>query len=436
MDTQTLVNLGLVLLFVLVGGVFAGTEMALVSLRESQIDSFERQSRRGARVASVARDPNRFLSAVQIGVTVAGFLSAAYGASTLAPDFVPVLTGLGLPEAAAESAAVVVLTLLIAYLSLVLGELVPKRIAMQKPAEVALLVAPPLDRFATVMRPVIWLLSASTDAVVRLLRLDPHAVSQDVTGEELRYMVDQNSALEEQEKALLQDVFDAAERSLAEVMRPRGDVTALPWGGSVAEATRVVLAQPYSRFPVYGESIDDVRGFLHSRDLLGADPQAPFAALVREVPFLPSTNRVLPTMTWMRSHGAHLAVVVDEYGGTDGIVTLEDLVEELVGDIRDEYDEPHEPGHPEDDVDAGLSIEEFTQRTGVELADGPYETAAGFVIDRLGRLGEHGDVVVVGQHELVVSGVEGRRITRLDVRPVTTAPDPVTSADAEPGATA
>ncbi|MGO1288057.1 MAG: CNNM domain-containing protein, partial [Cellulosimicrobium funkei] len=180
MDSGTWTNIGLVLLFILVGGVFAGTEIALVSLRESQVARIEKQSARGARVAAVARDPNRFLAAVQIGVTVAGFFSAAYGASTLAPDLAPALEDLGLSSGLADTVALVGLTLVIAYLSLVLGELVPKRIALQRSAGVALVVAPPLDRFATLMRPVIWLLSRSTDGVVRLLGGDPSARSEEM----------------------------------------------------------------------------------------------------------------------------------------------------------------------------------------------------------------------------------------------------------------
>ncbi len=417
MDQDTVLNLLLVLVFVLVGGVFAGTEIALVSLRESQVDQLEKQSKRGAKVAAVARDPNRFLAAVQIGVTVAGFFSAAYGASTLAPDFAPALVSLGLSDALADTVAVLALTLVVAYLSLVLGELVPKRLALQRAAGLALLVGPPLDRFARLMRPVIWLLSRSTDAVVRLLRGDPNATSEQVSDEELRYLVDQNTNLDEAEKKILRDVFDAGDRSLAEVMRPRGDVAALPISGRVRDVLTTVNESPYSRYPVYRSVIDDIRGFIHVRDLLGVDPMTPLATLVRPVPFLPATNRVLPTLAMMRSEGAHLAVVVDEYGGTDGIVTLEDLVEELVGDIRDEYDVPDALAHgPGEDIDAGLSIEEFSERTGVELADGPYETAAGFVLHRLGRVAELGDSVVVGEHELKVTGVDRLRITKLAVR--------------------
>lgn len=415
MDTQTLVNLGLVLLFVLVGGVFAGTELALVSLREGQLDQLEKRGGRGARVVAVARDPNRFLAAVQIGVTVAGFFSAAYGASTLAPDVAPLLAGLGLADELADTLALVLLTLLIAYLSLVLGELVPKRIALQRAAGVAVLVGPPLDRFATLMRPVVWFLSVSTNAVVRLLGGDPHATSEDISEEELRYLVDQHQGLGESERAILVDVFDAGDRSLREVMRPRADVVTLPGHASVAEITALVRTSPYSRYPVVGDGTDDVLGFLHVRDLLDATPDTRVADLARPIAFLPSTNRVLPTLTAMRHDRHHIAVVVDEYGGTHGIVTLEDLVEELIGEIEDEYDPP--PVAETGGIAAGLTIEEFAETAGVELEDGPYETAAGFVLHRLGRVAEVGDLVEVDdEHALVVTEVDGHRITRLDLR--------------------
>ena len=415
MDAQTLINLALVLLFILIGGVFAGTEIALVSLREAQVNTLASRGARGARVASVARDPNRFLAAVQIGVTLAGFFSAAYGASTLAPDFAPALEHAGLSENAADTAALVLLTLFIAYLSLVLSELVPKRLALQRAAGVAYLVGGPLDRFATLMRPVVWLLSVSTNAVVRLFGGDPGAASEELSEEELRYLVHQHEGLAEDERQILADVFDAGDRSLSEVMRPRGDVTFLAGDATVADAISVALTSPYSRYPVTGTGHDDVRGFLHVRDLLGADPRKQVRSITRKILHLPATNRVLPSLSRMRAEGSHIAVVVDEYGGTDGIVTLEDLVEELVGDIHDEYDERSSVAAGE--VDAGLTIEEFAERTGVELEDGPYETAAGYVVHRLGRLAVAGDVVTVGDHVLEVATVDKHRITRLRVRP-------------------
>ncbi|WP_121258489.1 hemolysin family protein [Nocardioides ferulae] len=421
MDQGTLIAGLLVLVFIVLGGVFAGTEIALVSLRDSQINELERQGGRGARVAAVARDPNRFLAAVQIGVTVAGFFSAAYGASAIAPDVAPLFEGLGLPEGASDTVALVVLTLVIAYLSLVLGELVPKRLALQRSAGVATMVGPPLDRFATAMRPMIWLLSVSTDAVVRLLGGDPSATSEEMSQEELRSLVGTHEGLPDEERQIVVDVFDAGDRTLSEVMRPRADITSVRIDDDVAAARETVRRNPYSRYPVIGENFDDVRGFLHVRDLLEVEPGARVEELVRPIPFLPSTNRLLPTLTQLRAEGAHIAVVVDEYGGTDGLVTLEDLVEELVGDIWDEYDvDPITVRDPERAswIDAGLTIEDFAETSGVELADGPYETAAGFVLARLGHLAEVGDTVPVGEHELVVAEVDGRRITRLSVRPL------------------
>lgn len=421
MDQYTLINVGLVLVFVLVGGVFAAAELALVSLRESQLSQLEDQGSRGAKVASLARDPNTFLAAVQIGVTVAGFLSAAYGASTLAPDVTPLLAAVGLPDGVAETIALVGMTLFIAYLSLVLGELVPKRFALQRSAGLSLAVAPPLARFATLMRPVIWLLSVSTNAVVRILGGDPHARSERMSDEELRDLVGSHEGLEAEERRILHDVFAASDRSVKEVMRPRGEVAFLDSEDAIVKAVATVRKLPHSRYPVIGESVDEVLGFVHVRDLL--DPAAGVAGdtvadVTREIVELPSTNRILPAMSQLRREGVHIAVVIDEYGGTDGIVTLEDLVEELVGEITDEYDLPRPPERDSDRfsrIDGGLNIEDFAERTGIELEDGSYETVAGYVVDRLGRMPVVGDAVQVGEHQLWVREVQGRRITYLDV---------------------
>lgn len=425
-DSQTWVNLGLVLLFVLIGGVFAATELALVSLRDGQVKALEREGGRGAKVASIARDPNRFLSAVQIGVTVAGFFSAAYGGSTLAPDVAPYLERLGLSSDAANAVALAVLTLLIAYLSLVLGELAPKRLALQRAVSVALVTGPPLDGFAKVMRPVIWLLSRSSDAVVRILGGDPSVTGEEVTKEELREIVTSHESLAEEERRILTDVFAATRSNLKEVMRPRADVTFIAGSMVLTEARAWLADQPYSRYPVMGEDFDDVTGFVHVRDILQAGDAGHrrVADVQRDLLHLPGTNRVLPTVSAMREQGAHLAIVVDEFGGTDGLVTLEDLVEELIGEITDEFDlddgsAPKElpSGWPRT-LSAGLTIEEFAEETGVLLPDGDYETVAGHLMSVLGRVPELGDEVVDAAHVLTVVGVDGRRVTQVEVRPV------------------
>ena len=424
MDADTWLNLALVLFFVLLGGVFAGTEMALVSLRESQIHRIEQSGERGARTARLARNPNTFLSAVQIGVTLSGFLSAAYGASTIAPDISPLLEGWGMPAGVAETAALVGMTIFVAYLSLVLGELVPKRLAMQTAVGFTRILAPPLDVFARVMRPVIWLLSVSTNGVLRLLGRDPSEREESVSTQELWDMVSQNEALEEDSRSILADVFGAGERLLQEVMRPRTEVQFINGSMMLAEAREFTRNLPFSRYPVIGRTPDDVLGFIHIRDLIphsGEDPGAIVRGMIRELLPLPGTNRVLPSLSLMRREGHQIALVVDEYGGTDGIVTLEDLVEELVGEIYDEYDAGADP---EDrvrksggtvDIDGGLILQEFASLTGVRLPEGGYETVAGFMIDRLGRMPRTGDRVEAEGRVFTVLSMDRLRIGRIRV---------------------
>ena len=430
MDSGTLLNFLLVLFFVLLGGVFAGTEMALVSLREGQVRQIERLGKGGARTAALARNPNQFLSTVQIGVTLSGFFSAAYGASTIAPDVEPLLEGMGLGPAA-EPVSFIGMTLLVAYLSLVLGELVPKRLAMQNAVGFTKVLAPPLIVLSEVMRPVIWMLSVSTNALVKLLGGDPHAKQQSVSSEELWDMVAESDMLEEHSRNILSDVFGAGDRSLHEVMRPRTQVAFIDGALSIAAARSIVRDGPYSRYPVIGRTPDDVLGFVHLRDLMPRGDEhdgGSVKSIVREILALPGTNRVLPSLARMRRLGHHIALVVDEYGGTDGIVTLEDLVEELVGEIYDEFDTgaDHEDRvsvtNGSVDVDGGLILQEFESATGLALPDGHYETVGGFVMDRLGRLPRNGDQVEVAEYVLTVVTMDGLRIGRIRVTPVNDTP--------------
>lgn len=424
MDPSVLLNVALVLLFVLIGGVFAGTEMAIVNLRESQIKQLEEDGPRGERTATLVRDPNQFLSAVQIGVTVAGFFSSAYGASTIAPSLAPVLVGMGLSESSARTAALIGMTLVIAYLSLVLGELAPKRLAMQNAMGVAKVVGPPLSLFGKAMRPVIWLLSTSTNVVVRLLGGDPHANRESVSAEEIRSMVRSSEALDHAESRVLADVFDASERTVVEVMRPRHQVHFLEGTDTVAEVRAEIRDTGYSRYPVTGEDVDDILGFVHVRDLLLVDDLSAtrMADLVRPIEHIPGTVEVLQALNRMRAHADQIAVVADEYGGTDGIVTLEDLLEELVGEIYDEFDLESwpEPGgldrivEGDGTLDGGLILQEFEAATEIELPDtGGYETVGGFIMASLGRIPVAGDVVQVDGGRLDVVEVDERRVQRV-----------------------
>jgi putative hemolysin len=426
MDVTALLNLALVMLFVLIGGVFAGTEMAIVNLRETQIKKLEESGQRGKATAKLVRDPNLFLSAVQIGVTVAGFFSSAYGASTIAPSITPWFEGLGLSTSTASTVALVVMTLIIAYLSLVFGELVPKRLAMQNALAMTRIVGPPLGVFGRIMRPAIWLLSVSTNIVVRLLGGDPRANREAVSAEEIKSMVRDSDALEDAESRVLADVLDASERTVVEVMRPRHQVTFLDGELSIPQAHAEISGTGHSRYPVTGEDLDDVIGFVHVRDLLYVEQpdSTRLASIVRPIEHIPGTVEVLQALNRMRAQADQIAVVVDEYGGTDGIVTLEDLLEELVGEIYDEFDqddlsaaEGQEDGWIDGDIDGGLILQEFESRTGIELPDtGSYETVGGFVMAQLGRIAEVGDVVGIDGGRLEVIAVDERRVqtVRLD----------------------
>ena len=418
--SDVLWSIALVVSFVLIGGVFAAAEIALVSLRDSQARALADRGRRGRIVAELNEDPNRFLAAVQVGVTLAGFLSAAFGGATLSDDLAPVIERLGVPQGAAGPLALVVVTIAISYVSLVFGELVPKRLALQRAEGFALALGSFVDRVSRLSRPVIWLLSVSTNLVVRLLGADPHAQREEISDEELRELVGSHGALGEDERRILEDVFAAGDRQIREVMVPRTEVTFLEADTPVYRAAREALSLPHSRYPVMEGSADDIVGFVHVRDLLDpdmVDRSVRVGDLARSTLTLPWTRPILAALGDMRRENIHLALVADEYGGTAGIVTMEDLVEELVGDIRDEYDAPdsettrHLSGEVE--VDGLLNLDDFEDESGIELPDGPYETVAGFLMSRLGRIPEPGDVVQLETHTLEVVAVDGRRVSRV-----------------------
>jgi magnesium and cobalt exporter, CNNM family len=418
-------NVALILVFILIGGFFAASELALISLRESQVRALQGRGRRGHAVGRLVAEPNTFLAALQVGVTLAGFLSAALGAATLTDQFEPVLIDWGVPESLAAPLSLVTITVVISFFSLVLGELAPKRFALQRAEGIALAVAPIIEVTARILRPVIWLLSRSTDLVVRLLGGDPSRQREEISAEELRSIVTANESLSEEERKIVEDVLDVGDRQLREVMLPRTEVDFLDAAMHVDKAVRECRDKPHSRYPVVRGSVDDVVGFVHVRDLFDpavATRSARVSDLSRDVQLFPATKRVLPALSEMRSAGNHLAIVVDEYGGTAGIVTLEDLVEELIGDIRDEYDavggETRRLIGGSFEVEGLLNLEDFEDEVGFELPDGPYETVAGFVVAVLGRLPEVGDAILADHHRLEVLELDGRRIARVSVTEV------------------
>ena len=409
----------LVAVLVLVNAVFAGSEMALVSLRESQVQRLERETRTGRTLAKLARDPNRFLATIQIGITLAGFLASAAAAVSLAQPLIGPLAFLG---GAAEPVAIVIVTVVLTFFTLVVGELAPKRIAMQRAEGWALLVARPLDVVATVSRPAIWLLGKSTDLVVRLAGGDPNAGREQVTTEEIRDMVAAQQGFSAEQRTIISGAFEIADRILREILVPRRDVLALSGDLPAAEGLTRLVAGGHSRAPVVGPvGLDDVLGVVHLRDLIGATGRVRehmFTALL-----LPETLKVSDAMLQMRTQRQQLALVVDERGAVDGIVTMEDLVEEIVGEIYDETDRDvqaviHEadgamllPGtFPIHDLpDIGIDIE--------HPVNGDYTTVAGLVLARLGHIPTApGETVDIDGHTAQVTQVARHAITQVRIR--------------------
>jgi putative hemolysin len=408
--------------------------MALVSLRDSQVKQLAHRGKRGQNVARLTSNPNRFLSAVQVGVTLSGFLSAAFGGATLAAQLSPLLVDLGIAKGPADTISLIAITAVISYVSIVIGELTAKRLALQRTEAVALTLAPLVDFIATLARPVIWLLGVSTNLMVKLLGGDPSAGRDEVSDEEIRALVSGSSTLGDEERQIVDDVFAAGARSLREVMVPRTEVDFVPGDMPAYKAVRELLQAPHSRYPVMGDSADDIIGFVHVRDLL--DPEVSkrstrVAAFARPVLSLPDTVRVLRALSDMRRATAHMAIVLDEYGGTAGIVTMEDLVEELVGDITDEYDvvvEERVSLRGDLEVDGLTTLEDFADKTGFVLPEGPYDTLAGFFMATLGQLPEVNDVVEVevqtadeedeapASLKLTVTELDGRRAAAIRVR--------------------
>jgi putative hemolysin len=427
-------QLALVAVLVLLNAAFAGTEMALVSLREGQLQQLEQRSATGALVARLARDPNNFLATIQVGITLAGFLASAAAAVSLAE---PLEDPLGFLGGAARPASIIVVTLVLSYATLVLGELAPKRVAMQRAERWALLAARPLAIMSMLTRPVVWLLSRSTDLAVRLMGGDPAVQREEVTEAELRELVGTQSSFTPKQRHIIDGAFEIAERTLDEVLRPRPDVLVLDSDWTADRALHELGASGHSRAPVaHDRNLDDVVGLVHLRDLLDQGDR-PVTEVAADLVAFPETAEVLDVLHEMQQRHVQLGLVVDEHGAAAGIVTVEDLLEELVGEIYDESDRDVVGVRREPDgslvMPGRFPVHDLVD-VGVDgMPEGSYATVAGLVLDRLGRVPETpGDLVAVGGRTIEVLAVDGRAITEVRIsRPVGPAAPSEAAADAD-----
>jgi len=414
-------SIAIVLGLIALGGIFAAAEIALISLRESQVKQISVKGKRGARVFKLSKNPNRFLAAVQVGITLCGFLSAALGAEQLGKYVIPELEGVGISSQYSEIISIVAITLVIAYISLVFGELVPKRLALYKSESIALATASTLDFVATIFRPIIWLLSHSTDLILKIFGINSKMQQNQISEVELMELVSGHADLTKEEREIVEEVFNASDRLIHEIMVPRTEVDFLDASLPISQARKMAVELAHSRYPVVRGSSDEVIGFLHVRDLLNPkldDTQITIMELIRDILFLPGTKGVLPALTEMQTKRQHIAIVLDEYGGTDGIVTLENLVECLIGEIHDEYD-PHEADKTFEkrtgdiELDGLISLEELQEVSGISLPEGPYETLSGFAMHYLGRIAQANDVIKINGARFTIISMNGKRVGQI-----------------------
>jgi putative hemolysin len=411
-------QLGLIFILLLINGVLAGSEIALISLREPQLARLEAGSRTGRRLAALARDPNRFFATIQIGITLSGFLASATAAVSLAEPLIPLFDFAG---DAARALAIVLVTLVLSFATLVLGELAPKRLALQQAERWAMLVANPLHVGAIVARPVVWLLSRSTDFVVRILGGEPGQTREAVDFEELRDLVLAHRGLSQDHQEVLVGAFEVAERTVRQVLVPRSEVVVIDAEISAGEALSVLLDSAHSRAPTApGRDLDRALGIAHLRDLVASAPEQAVTSIVREPIVVPESIPVLAALRQLQSEHQQMALVIDEHGGVEGIITVEDLVEELVGEIYDESDTDLVAVRREPDgailVAGSFPIHDLVD-LGVEVPPGDQTTVAGLVLSRLEHVPDGpGDVVVIDGWSFTVMGVIGRRISEVEIR--------------------
>ena len=407
---------------ILLNAFFVAAEYGLVTARRTRIVELHHQGNKRARdVLRITGDPPRFIAGMQLGVTLTSLGIGALGESALSNAFDPWL---------ATVAAVILAYLILSFFHVVLGELVPKGAALTHAESTALWVSGPVRAFLTVFGPFIWVLRTCSDGVLRLLGVDPAAAERDVHSEaELRMLVSrstQEGEIEEQEHEMIDNVFVFGDKDAADVMVPRPDVVSLSVTLPPQEALEAVLDSPYTRYPVYRETLDDIVGVLHVRDLFSAVVAEErglgsirLAEMLRPAYVVPETKDLASLLQDFRRTANHFAIVVDEYGAMVGVCTLEDLLEEIVGEIEDEFDVAEEPVEQVDDdtyrIDGMFGIEEFNERFGTDLPDEDFHTLGGFVFGQLGRAPEPGDDVAYNGLRFDVLEVEGNRIERVAV---------------------
>lgn len=428
-----ILKLILLLLLILVNAFFAMSEIAVISLNDNKIEKMAEDGHKKAKqVVKLTENSSKFLSTIQIGVTLAGFLTSASASQTFADMIVKALEGTALYRTLGASVvsgiSIFVITIIMSYFSLVLGELTPKKIAMQAPEKISFKVVGILLFFSKIFAPFVKILSVSTNAVVRLLGYNPHADEETLTEEEIRMMVDvggEKGVIEDVQKEMINNIFEFDDLDAGDIMTHRTDMTAVDVNDPIMDVVKTAIESGYSRIPVFDDDPDNIIGIIYVKDLLryiGTDlPKHAMRKIMRTPMYVPESKSCGDLFKEMTGKHTQMAVVVDEYGGTAGIVTLEDIVEAIVGNIQDEYDDEEEEISKINEttftIDGLTDIDELDEIIGKDLPDGDYDTVAGYIISRLGYLPKEGEQseVMFENIKFTVLEVENRRIEKVKI---------------------
>ena len=421
---KTIVGLLVVAFFVLVNAFFSGTEMAVISLNDTKMRKLAEDGDKNAkRMLVFLNNPGTFLATIQVGVTIAGFLSSAFAASNFADKLALLVDSSG-TKSWPEPLFTVLITIVLAYFSLIFGELVPKRIAQNKPEKWAFAAYGVVRFFGIITKPFVKLLTASTNGILRLCKIDPNDNDKEVTEEEIRMMVDVGSEsgnIEDTEREMIDNVFEFNDKEVSEIMTHRKKITAIPDDATYKEAVKVASEERYSRIPVYNGTIDDIVGILHIKDLLGVSEETyDLSELMRDPLIVHESRKISSLFSEMKKGGLQMAVIVDEYGGTMGICTIEDMLEELVGSITDEFDDEERQNLIQlsngDLIVAGdTTLSDLEGLLDIEFEDDEYDTIAGLVIQNLDRVPEEREKPIVTYKNLSIKvlHVEDRWISKV-----------------------
>ncbi len=408
-------NIILLVLLILLNGFFAGSELAFISVNNNKIKAMAEDGHKKAlKILKLKEKPNRFLSTIQIGVSLASILSGAFGADAFAQGLTDLMVnaGIGTPVLI-KPVAMLFITLVIMFVMLVFGELVPKRIAMSHAERFAFFAVTPISFLAKVSTPLIHLLSFSTNIMLRLIGIDPNGSEEEVTEEEIRLMVDAGG-IDTLEKEMINNIFEFDNLEVADIMTHRTDIVSIDVEATFDELMTLVDEERFTRYPVFEENIDNIVGIIHLRDIVRylkyhKAEEFSIRSLMREPYFVPDSKQTDQLFRELQNNKTHLAVVIDEYGGTAGIVTMEDMIEEIMGNILDEYDideETYELVEVHDGeylIDASMDLEDLEEALEIGLPIDDFDTVSGFLISELGRIPTETDVIE-DQSDVVFNG--------------------------------